>query len=322
MLAAAISAGTGALSPAAAQTGPKVLEACRNTQKTIDASKLPDVWNPAKCPVKDMIIRDGATASVLPAPGESVHIEALGPSGSQQLTIARAKDGTVDLGKVGNEVNADKATPGDVSTLAVNNECSDSAYTKTGWRVEGKLAYSFNRTSTPRGVGGRIVAERAIRRAAGNISSTRNRCRLGDRVSARTAYTGSTRAKAQINRYGVCKGNDSKSVVSFGGMSKPGPLASACTWYWPQTGYDKVASSDIKLDTRYRWTTRPGARSCQNRYDVESTVTHEFGHTFGLGHPGGNHPSLTMNAKSAGPCQASEKTLGRGDVIGLGRVYR
>jgi hypothetical protein len=57
-------------------------------------------------------------------------------------------------------------------------------------------------------------------------------------------------------------------------------------------------------------------------FDIASVATHEFGHTFGLGHPSGNHPSLTMNAYSAGTCQSSKRSLGRGDVIGLGRIYR
>ena len=35
----------------------------------------------------------------------------------------------------------------------------------------------------------------------------------------------------------------------------------------------------------FKWTTRPRSRSCNGRkYDVESTVAHERGHTFGLDH--------------------------------------
>jgi hypothetical protein len=322
LLAAAISAGMIALSPVSAQADQKVLEACKTDRKTVDASKLPEVWDPAKCPVEDVVIKDGAAASALPAPGQSVYVEALTLSGAEELTVTRSKDGTVELGEVGSESLAVEPTSSEVSALATNDGCSDSAYAKTGWRVGGKLAYSFNRGTTPRGVGGRLAAERAVRSAAGNIANTRNRCRLGDRVSARSTYMGNTRAKAQINRYGVCEGNDGKSVVSFGALSHPGALATTCTWYWPQTGYSKVASSDIKLNTHQkRWTTNPGAGSCQNRFDIESTATHEFGHTFGLSHPSGSHPSLTMNASSAGPCQASERSLGRGDVIGLGRIY-
>lgn len=323
LLAGAILAGLSVLDPAAAQTLPKVLEACKAAQKTIDASKLPDVWDPAKCPVEDMVIRDGAAASVLPAPGRSVYVEAMTISGAQELTITRAKDGTVELGKVGNESQALEPESSEFTVLAANNECSDSAYTKAGHRVQGTLRYSFNRGTTPRGVGGSIAAERAIRGATGNITQTRNRCRLGDRVSAKADYMGNTSKLAQIDNSGWCARDDGKSIVSFGKMPYSYALAVTCVWSLPQRGYDKVTSSDLKINTyRKLWTTDPGSSSCRNRFDIASVATHEFGHTFGLNHVSErNHPNLTMSTQSNGTCQATERTLGRGDVIGLGRIY-
>ena len=55
---------------------------------------------------------------------------------------------------------------------------------------------------------------------------------------------------------------------------------------------------------------------------MESTVTHERGHTFGLAHVSERrHGKLTMSSDSEGACQTSERTLGRGDVLGLARKY-
>jgi hypothetical protein len=51
-------------------------------------------------------------------------------------------------------------------------------------------------------------------------------------------------------------------------------------------------------------------------------MTHERGHTLGLGDVSeAYHPNLTMSSQTNGPCQTSERTLGRGDAIGLHSKY-
>jgi hypothetical protein len=60
---------------------------------------------------------------------------------------------------------------------------------------------------------------------------------------------------------------------------------------------------------------------CSNRFSVESTATHEFGHVFGLAHVAeSTHGNLTMSP-SMGPCSAAPETLGKGDVLGLRALY-
>lgn len=62
--------------------------------------------------------------------------------------------------------------------------------------------------------------------------------------------------------------------------------------------------------------------SCRGRYDVESSMTHERGHTFGLGEASeSRHGKLTMSSESNGTCQTSERSLGKGDAYGLNRKY-
>jgi hypothetical protein len=56
---------------------------------------------------------------------------------------------------------------------------------------------------------------------------------------------------------------------------------------------------------------------------MESTVTHERGHTYGLGDLSeSSHENLTVSERSNRPCQASERSLGRGDVMSLALKYR
>jgi hypothetical protein len=59
--------------------------------------------------------------------------------------------------------------------------------------------------------------------------------------------------------------------------------------------------------------------SCTSAYHFESVATHEFGHAFGLNHPGSSHPALTM--QPGGACDASKATLGLGDMVGLEAIY-
>lgn len=61
--------------------------------------------------------------------------------------------------------------------------------------------------------------------------------------------------------------------------------------------------------------------SCRKRWSVEAVLTHELGHTFGVGHVSEDeHGALTMS-EVIRACQASEVTLGLGDILGLQSKY-
>jgi hypothetical protein len=325
LLAAAIALATLAVgvisrSPTA-QTDPEVYEACRPDRDTIPAPDLPETVELESCPIGERVITDHGAGTVLPDPGEGVYTEVLTTTGAQELEVTHYRDGTVEFEHVGNDSNdeaaIDPASSRELAARGSPGECADPAFNRLGYRVgdEG-LRYSYNRSTTPRNL---RPAEtiKAIRRGGANVATTRNTCRLGDRVPVGFAYAGKTSRHASFDS-GACRTSDGVSVVSFGSLQRA--LAVTCT-YW-SSGF--VNSSDVKIDkSGTRWTTNPNSRNCRNAFDLEGVMTHERGHTFGLGHVAENyHRNLTMSPIINGTCQSSERTLGRGDVLGLEDIYK
>lgn len=234
--------------------------------------------------------------------------------------MRRRSDGAIELDHVGDESEG-SATGGFGRAVNDRKGCYSPDYTDLDHKVTAKLTYGFRTSTTPGGLK-RLAARNAIRRAALNVFDTRNTCRMGDRVPVALEFGGGTNAPAQVGD-GLCGLNDGRSVVAFGDLKK-GVLAAACTISENRPYYDEVLTADIKINrSDFRWTTTPDSRSCRRAYDVEGVVTHEWGHVFGLGHvPESGNRYLTMSPTINGPCQSSERTLGRGDVRGLDGKYK
>jgi hypothetical protein len=307
-----------------AQTKQQTYDACQPGADAITASRLPETVSLQRCPVGERVIRDNGVGTVLPAPGQGVLVDALTLTGSQELAVTRYRDGTVELNHVGDESQSEP----EIDTASSPGECSDGAKSDLRYAVKkpqaGGIHWFFNPRTTPDELT-RKGALRAIRKGTANIMNAKNNCHLGKVIPREVifAYDGSTRDRAQVGPRGGCTGNDRKTVVSFGRLPESA-LAVTCTAWSVEPGYDRVHWSDIMINkTNFNWTIRPEARSCKGKYDLASTVTHERGHTFGLGHVSeSQHRNLTMSDRSNGPCQRSEQSLGRGDWRGLVCKYR
>jgi hypothetical protein len=318
---AALAVGAIARTPAA-QTSPEVRQACRPDRATIPAANLPETVRLENCPVGERAITDHGIGTILPAPGQGVYVDALTTEGSQELQVAHYTDGTVELKYVGDETEEAQGEP-EIGTASSPGECSDGAKNVLDFAVKkpefGGIHWKFNPRTTPDELS-RKGALRAIRNGTANIMNMKNNCGLGNVIPSEVifAYDGSTGNHAKVNNNGSCGDNDSETVVSFGRLPKSA-LAVTCTVWSEEPGYDRVHWSDLMINkTNYNWTTRPEARTCRGKYDLASTVTHERGHTFGLGHVSeSNHAKLTMSDRSNGPCQNSERSLGLGDWRGL-----
>ena len=318
MTLAAVALGILAGSPKA-QTAGGVYAACEPGRGVIEAAVLPDVVDQDRCPVAGRAIVDHGVGALVPAPGESVFAEAMSPEGNQNLVVSNPRGDRLLVEEVGSEEGSTES--GTLATRAGSpSACSDNHYNNWDSRLNHYIRWYFNASTTPSGMS-KLAVLTAMKRAGSNVSAVRDSCGIADDVPAVLRYVGRTTQSVNMGTGGVCGANDHKSVVGFGDL--PNNLTgNTCVWSWIQDGPNRINSSDVRLNkVDFNWTARVTS-ACRGRHDVQSTMTHERGHTFGLGDVSeSNHAHLTMSAQSNGSCQTSERSLGRGDAIGLNRKY-
>jgi hypothetical protein len=245
---------------------------------------------------------------VVPPPGHGVYVAALmAKGGGRSASVRTLRDGAV-------VVRGETIRAAQIPGTGVD-ACADSNYALNASKWEGSLPWSFRVRSAPKGLSRKRVT-RALRRAAGNIAASRTDCGLPDQIDATQRYSGRTAAVPNIGSTSNCLRADGKSVVAFGAID-PRDLALTCWW----TMNGNTVEADMMLNAaNYSWTTNVGS-ACQKRWMIESVATHEFGHAFGLDHVS---PVLDANQTMSPlilPCQNSQATLGRGDIMGLRAKY-
>lgn len=276
----------------------------------------------------DRIDRLGVSV-IAPEPGHGVWTEAILDTGeTRSFRVQTLPDATVylfldeheDEHDHGDDDEVQAEAQGAAEATAGNGSpgpCNDGAYKLAAWRWTTQHAWWFNAGTTPSEIG-KDAAETALKKAAANITTSRNSCGMADQVSATQVYKGRTGSSAQIGADGSCKNGDGKNVVGFGDLPA-GYLGVACVWF---DGQGHALEADVRLNKAdHNWVVHIGS-ACSNRWSVEAVATHERGHVFGLAHVGeANHGNLTMSPALNGPCQSSEATLGRGDVKALRARY-
>ena len=270
----------------------------------------------------DRVDRLGVSV-IAPEPGFGVWTEAILETGeTRSIRVETLADATVylfvdehDDGLV--EADGSGASEATAAGASSPGPCKDGAFNLAAYRWTQRHDWWFNAGTTPSEIG-KDAAETALKKAATNITRTRNDCGLTDEVSATQAYQGRTGTGAQIGSDGSCKNGDGKNVVGFGDLPAA-YLGVACVWF---DGEGNALEADVRLNKADRkWVVNIGA-ACSNRWSVEAVATHERGHVFGLGHVGeASHGKLTMSPALNGPCQNGEATLGLGDVKGLRARY-
>lgn len=202
-------------------------------------------------------------------------------------------------------------TPVPPPTEPATGACADPTYSLNDMSWPDGYEFYFDEGSVPDKYDKDEVLE-LIKRAFDNITSVRNDCGLPDNVAATWHYRGHTTEDA-------CPDTTFQNVVGFGKLPRSsGVLAVMCPYGDP----DEVpAYAHILINLNVAWSLSP--ETCTRRQqDLETTLTHEVGHVFGLGHVGERrHGDLTMSPVSNGACDTEELSLGLGDVLGLEELY-
>lgn len=292
-------AGDATPSPAAA--------ACAAISASNEASGLPATFPDSGCNWVGRVIRDNGIGVTVPAAGLTAGAEALYVSGSQTLSVTHAADGTVTVRRA--------ESPG-VSPAIVLAACSDTADALEGFRVSGGYSYRYNPYSAPSNVNS--TAAGAISAAFTNLAANFTDCAgITKHPAPAPHYLGTTTTFANIFTNYTCAAADGQNTVSW--LGSPGPLALTC--FVASGGF--LVQSDLAINHGDSWFTGGVPAGCSNSYDLQGVVTHEAGHTYGLGHTPGDpvtHQNQTMNSTLSG-CTTKYQTLGTGDLNGMIALY-
>ena len=306
--AAVLLAVTGVGASAQAQPGSPTPAWC-TAGGTVAAAALPAQLPAGTCD-RDITITDGAAGVRLPAPGLTVSASVLTVRGAQLLTVTRSVDGSVTIRR-GAPAPTAPAAP------AASSACSSSAFVDLGYQVGGTYRWLYNGKGAPANVAGSALA--SLKTATVNIASGKDDCGIAGTPRTGQAYAGATSKAPGITSDARCaSGPDQVNVTGWKALTASGVLAVTCTYSF--SGSHDVADSDAAINTKFKWVT--ATSGCSNAYDLTGVMTHERGHTYGLGHPAAisANAGLTMYP-SVRACDFTKRTLGKGDVLGLFHIY-
>ena len=198
--------------------------------------------------------------------------------------------------------------------------CADPAGTWLGMRWRNELRWRVNEQTIPAYLGDRDTVVNSLRSAATTVDTGRNDCGLPENLGIHESYAGRTDHHAGVTAEGGCADRDGHNAVSFGRLNQ-GLLAVTCIWWFGGKDNGRSVETDILIDDTEGLFFVNTPVGCTSRWDLEGTVTHEFGHAFGLGHVTfGEHGSLTMT-DGLPDCSTAYRGLGLGDYLTLKQQY-
>ena len=190
------------------------------------------------------------------------------------------------------------------ATAAASSACDDGGHEQNPGRwPDGRYSWKWNASS----FGGNAATRDALQQGHEAWNKTLTDCSgIKDDTAMAAKYDGSTSRHAGEA--------DGVNVVDRGKLTEDGcEGAIACTWTWWNSD-----SSYVETDTRFS-SAVDWSNSGKTGYDYRGVATHEFGHAIGLADLE-DSPNLTM-AFATGTRNTAQRTLGRGDVLGLRSLY-
>ena len=196
-----------------------------------------------------------------------------------------------------------EAGPPNRGANCTNAGAAAGTYVLTGWAVGGSTTSTLNTTTVPSGL---------------SLSATVSALQSGYSVwsqaspapAINVATSTSTSRKPTANR----------AYELMFGKAGGSTLAVTYTWRWT----DGFVESDTLFNTSVTWSNL-GAEddgcyeNAGNVYDVGNIATHEFGHTYGLGHPSAARFESMYAYGYSG--ETLKRSLASGDVAGVNAVY-
>lgn len=185
--------------------------------------------------------------------------------------------------------------------------CGSKAYVLTGAHWESPIRWRYNPS------GAKVSKVAAFQRGAEAWTGTITACGQTVQSAAAQKYLGTTKQQPAVTADGGCGASDSTSVIGWGTLPST-TLALTCVWSYT----DGVAfETDQRYSTSHRW---GSTSTCSgNRFDLRGIATHEWGHSYGLGHTA-QQSGLVMKPSST-VCDTAQRTLGLGDVRGIAALY-
>lgn len=269
---------------------------------------------------------DGVPLPIQP-PGGSVTLDLLYPTGARTYTLSTDSEGSV---------TSTEQAASDFPDLPGPGACERESYTLRPYKWYWPWLYRTTQ-GTALANDSQADFDAATRRATANFTEGRNTCGLPGRSRAAGAFIGHTSARGNfeyVDGQTTCGAPDHQNVIDEGDL--PGgfldaTLAWTCTWAETHHGLTMAVSADIRMNGGdYTWTYDPAGPACDPalppdpqrwRYDVESVLTHEVGHVYGLVNLTAAEDLNQTMFPGIRRCSGHMRTLGRGDVLGMLALY-